>query len=95
MTPVAPTTSGASFTVTTEQIVEAMTLKQLQALLKAVDLGSNEYTTQNQAPTALIHHAVKQASHPDSSVPTRSPEGSPATFLPASSARHHTTSPRS
>ena len=68
MTPVASITSGASFTVTPEQIVEATTLKQLQALLISVDLGSNEYTTKKQALTALIHHAIKQAKHVESSI---------------------------
>ena len=68
MTSVASTTSGASFTVTSEQIVKATTKKHLQALLKSVDLDSTDHTMQKEALSALIQSAIKQATHAVSSV---------------------------
>ena len=93
MTSATSISSGASFTVTPEQIAGATTLKQLQSLLKSVDLCSSEHTTKKQALTALIHHVLKRAKHAECSVKNQSPEGSPSTSLSASPARspQHTT----
>ena len=65
MTSVASTGSDTSATVIPEQIAEATTLKQLQALLKSVDPSGSKHTTKKQALTALIGHTIKQARDAD------------------------------
>lgn len=61
MTSVASTSSVASVKLTPEQILEATTLQQLQALSKSVDPSDDVLTTKKQVLIALINHVIKQA----------------------------------
>ena len=83
MTSVASTDSVASVKLTPEQIVEATTLQQLQALLKSVDPSDDVLTTKKQVLIALINHVIKQAEHAGSSLTQHSPR-SPAKSISAS-----------
>ncbi|KAL8987771.1 MAG: hypothetical protein Q9169_008653 [Polycauliona sp. 2 TL-2023] len=94
MTSVASTCSDTGLTVTPEQIAEATTLKQLQALLKLVDHSGFEHTTKKQALIALIRHTNEQAAAGNVA---RSSATAPCTTLPTSPPRRlpssHVSSP--
>ena len=92
MTSVASTSCDISPTVTPEQIAEATTLKQLQALLNSVDPSSSEHTTKKQALTALIRHTIEQAKGAGSIV-ARSSATAPCTAVPTSPASSPRTLP--
>ena len=91
MTSIASTSSETSPTVTPEQIAEATTLKQLQALLQSVDPSGFEHTTKKQALTALIRHSNEQAKA--AGIVARSSETAPCSPLPTSPASSPRTLP--